>query len=288
MIDNETPNFGLPLPDGSNLLSDDVGRLIAALGLIDSTMALFAPANSPALTGVPTAPTAGTGANTNQIATTAFVHAAVAALVNSSPATLDTLKELATALGNDANFATTITTALAGKLGLAGGTMTGVITFAAAQRVAASIVTGLAAVATSGSYGDLSGKPTLPSSGAPLGLDSGGTGASYADADAFLRGLGFDSGAGWRKLPDGQGGIIIEQWGTVNVSDDQYALVTFPIAFNSVPENYHATPIYNAAYTGGDALSCHVGSVSVGSMRVGKSDTGNVGSFLATWSARGR
>ena len=45
----------------------------------------------------------------------ALIAAAIAALVNSSPATLDTLAELATALGNDPNFATTITAALAGK-----------------------------------------------------------------------------------------------------------------------------------------------------------------------------
>ena len=72
---------------------------------------------SPALTGTPTAPTAGRGTNNGQIASTAFVAQAIAALVNSAPGTLDTLQELATALGNDANFAATVTNALAGKLG---------------------------------------------------------------------------------------------------------------------------------------------------------------------------
>ena len=76
-----------------------------------------APLHSPALTGTPTAPTAAAGTNNTQIATTAFVRVAVAALVNSSPAALDTLQELAAALGNDPNFATTMTNALAGKLG---------------------------------------------------------------------------------------------------------------------------------------------------------------------------
>lgn len=70
---------------------------------------------SAALTGNPTAPTQAVGNNSTRIATTAFVQAAVAALVNSSPAALDTLNELAAALGNDPNFATTITNALAGK-----------------------------------------------------------------------------------------------------------------------------------------------------------------------------
>ena len=71
---------------------------------------------SPALTGTPIAPTAGRGTNNDQIATTAFVAQAIAALVNSAPGALDTLQELAAALGNDANFAATVTNALAGKL----------------------------------------------------------------------------------------------------------------------------------------------------------------------------
>lgn len=70
---------------------------------------------SPALTGTPTAPTAAAGTNTTQIATTAFVTGAVADLVASAPAALNTLNELATALGNDANFATTVTNSLATK-----------------------------------------------------------------------------------------------------------------------------------------------------------------------------
>ena len=70
---------------------------------------------SPALTGVPTAPTAAQGTNNTQIATTAYVRAAISALVGSSPEALDTLNELAAALGNDPNFATTMTNALAGK-----------------------------------------------------------------------------------------------------------------------------------------------------------------------------
>ena len=74
-----------------------------------------APLNSPALTGTPTTPTAPQGTNSTQIASTAFVMAAIAALVDSSPDALNTLNELAAALGNDPNFATTMTNALAGK-----------------------------------------------------------------------------------------------------------------------------------------------------------------------------
>ena len=70
---------------------------------------------SPALAGAPTAATAAVGTNSTQVATTAFVQAAIAALVGSSPESLDTLNELAQALGDDPNFATTIIDALAGK-----------------------------------------------------------------------------------------------------------------------------------------------------------------------------
>ena len=83
---------------------------------------------SPALTGVPTAPTAAAGTSTTQVATTSFVGTAVSNLVASSPAALDTLNELATALGNDASFSTTVTNSLALKAPLASPTFTGTVT----------------------------------------------------------------------------------------------------------------------------------------------------------------
>jgi uncharacterized protein YdeI (BOF family) len=86
-----------------------------------------APIDSPALIGTPTAPTATAGTNTTQIATTAFVAGEVAGIVDSAPATLDTLNELAAALGDDANFSTTVTNSIATKLPLAGGTLTGAL-----------------------------------------------------------------------------------------------------------------------------------------------------------------
>ncbi len=82
---------------------------------LNNSLALKAPLASPAMTGTPTAPTAAQAANNTQIATTAFVKAAIAGLVGSSPEALDTLNELATALGNDLNFAATVMNALAGK-----------------------------------------------------------------------------------------------------------------------------------------------------------------------------
>jgi hypothetical protein len=87
-----------------------------------------APLASPALTGVPTAPTAAAGTNTTQVATTAFVGTAVADLVASAPSALNTLNELATALGNDASFSTTVTNSLASKAPTASPTFTGAVT----------------------------------------------------------------------------------------------------------------------------------------------------------------
>ena len=113
------------LPDSPTLLRDFVIRAIYAI--LTDTLPGFAvaPLDSPALTGSPTAPTPVAGNNSTLLATTAFVQAAVAALVDASPAALDTLKELATALGNDANFATTMTNALAAKAPLASPALTG-------------------------------------------------------------------------------------------------------------------------------------------------------------------
>lgn len=88
----------------------------AVVTLLNNALGLKAPLANPALTGTPTAPTAAQTANNTQIANTAFVKSAIAALVGSTPAALDTLNELAAALGNDPNFATTMTNALAGKM----------------------------------------------------------------------------------------------------------------------------------------------------------------------------
>ncbi len=89
-----------------------------------------APLASPALTGTPTAPTATAGDNSTKIATTAFVGTEVSNLVDSAPSTLNTLNELAAALGDDASFSTTVTNSIATKLPLSGGTMTGDIAHA--------------------------------------------------------------------------------------------------------------------------------------------------------------
>ncbi|HHT4532341.1 TPA: hypothetical protein ACTY0U_002881 [Serratia marcescens] len=76
----------------------------------------YAPKASPTFTGTPTAPTPANSDNSKKLATTEFVARAIAALAGTAPETLDTLKELADALGNDPNFATTVLNKLAEKL----------------------------------------------------------------------------------------------------------------------------------------------------------------------------
>jgi hypothetical protein len=83
---------------------------------------------SPAFTGVPTAPTAVAGTNTTQLATTQYVRTEVANLVSSAPGALDTLDELAAALGDDASFAATVTTSIGLKAPLESPAFTGTVT----------------------------------------------------------------------------------------------------------------------------------------------------------------
>lgn len=96
----------------------DAAALAVAMGLkanasdVTASLVLKANAANAALTGVPTAPTATFGDNSTQISTTGFVQAAVAAVLDAAPGALDTLNELAAALGDDANFATTVTNSL--------------------------------------------------------------------------------------------------------------------------------------------------------------------------------
>ncbi|HIA3335333.1 TPA: phage tail protein, partial [Escherichia coli] len=103
------------LSSATNSTSETLAATSKAVKAVMDETNKKAPLNSPALTGTPTTPTARQGTNNTQIASTAFVMAAIAALVDSSPDALNTLNELAEALGNDPNFATTMTNALAGK-----------------------------------------------------------------------------------------------------------------------------------------------------------------------------
>ncbi|MCK2995426.1 phage tail protein [Escherichia coli] len=172
---------------------------------INNALALKAPLSSPALTGTPTAPTAAQSVNNTQIATTAFVKSAIAGMVGSAPAALDTLNELAAALGNDPNFSTTVLNALAGKQPL-DNTLT---------NLSGKDVAGLLAYLGLGEAAKRN-----------IGTGSG----QIPDMSSFS---GSIASKGYQKLP---GGLII-QWGSGNAGTGYVGStgneMNFPIAFPS-------------------------------------------------------
>lgn len=113
------PSFtGSPTTTTPATLAEDSTRIANTewvQDVVGAAVTGLAPLASPAFTGNPTATTQSAGNNTTRLATTAFVQAAISALVASAPGALDTLNELAAALGNDPNFATSMTNALASK-----------------------------------------------------------------------------------------------------------------------------------------------------------------------------
>ncbi|KAE9904762.1 phage tail protein, partial [Enterobacteriaceae bacterium TzEc051] len=114
--DASTTRKGLvQLSSATNSTSETVAATPKAVKAVMDETNKKAPLNSPALTGTPTTPTAPKGTNNTQIASTAYVMAAIADVIDASPDALNTLNELAAALGNDPDFATTMTNALAGK-----------------------------------------------------------------------------------------------------------------------------------------------------------------------------
>lgn len=160
----------------------------------------YAQKHNPTFTGEPKAPTPAAGNNTTRIATTEFVQAAITALINGAPATLDTLKEIAAAINNDPKFSTTINNALSGKQPL-DETLT---------HLSGKDVAGLLAY---------------------LGLGEAakrnvGTGANQIpDMGSFTLSV---SGTGYQKLPSG----FILQWGSIGAPGIAQDVVThFPIAF---------------------------------------------------------
>ena len=137
----------------ANVTDTEIGYLDGVTSAIQTQMDLKAALASPTLTGVPLAPTASAGNNSTQIATTAYADAAVAAIVDSAPATLNTLNELADALGDDANFAATTATSIGLKAPLASPTFTGTVTIPSGASIS-----GFAPLASP----TFTGTPTLP------------------------------------------------------------------------------------------------------------------------------
>jgi hypothetical protein len=129
---SEDPVFtgSVTLPTSISLSNSsiiDLTHLSSITSSVQGQINLKASLSSPALTGIPTAPTAAPGTTTTQIATTEYVHFEINDLLNGAPAALDTLNELAAAINDDANFAGTVTTALGLKAPLASPTFTGTV-----------------------------------------------------------------------------------------------------------------------------------------------------------------
>ncbi|EFC4207690.1 phage tail protein [Escherichia coli] len=208
------------LSSATNSTSETLAATPKAVKAVMDETNKKAPLNSPALTGTPTTPTAPKGTNNTQIASTAYVMAAIAALVDSSPDALNTLNELAAALGNDPNFATTMTNALAGKQPK-DATLTALAGLAtAADRFPYFTGNDVASLATLTKVGrDILAKSTVAAVIEYLGLQetvnqaSGAlqknqNGADIPDKRLFLRNIGatnsttmsFSGGTGWFRL----------------------------------------------------------------------------------------
>lgn len=184
---------------------------------INNALALKAPLSSPALTGTPTAPTAAQSVNNTQIATTAFVKSAIAAMVGSAPAALDTLNELAAALGNDPNFATTMLNALAGKQPL-DNTLTNL------------------------SGKDVAGLLAYLGLGEAAKRDVGTGENQIPDMSAWKKN---PSSNRWRKLPDG---TIIQMGISASGPLGSPVNITLPISFSNT--NYCVVASYDNARSG--------------------------------------
>ncbi|ENE6226601.1 phage tail protein [Escherichia coli] len=220
------------LSSATNSTSETLAATPKAVKVVMDETNKKAPLNSPALTGTPTTPTAPQGTNNTQIASTAFVMAAITALVDSSPDALNTLNELAAALGNDPNFATTMTNALAGKQPK-DATLTALAElatsadklpyFTGADRAALTALTSV-------------GRAILGKTSTQGVLDYLGLGEAakrdVGTGDNQIPDMGaFASGSGWFRLP---GGYIV-QFGTFSGNGTRIISGHFPIPFPNQP-----------------------------------------------------
>ncbi|HCK1467114.1 TPA: phage tail protein [Escherichia coli] len=178
----------------------------------------YAQKHNPTFTGEPKAPTPAAGNNTTRIATTEFVQAAITALINGAPATLDTLKEIAAAINNDPKFSTTINNALSGKQPL-----DETLTHLSGKDVAGLLAyLGLGEAATRNVGTDTGQVPDMSS------FTTGHSGAANWP----------NSKSGWSKGPDG----VITQWGIFGFPVGQTGVnVVFPLPFPARVESITLT-----------------------------------------------
>ncbi|EET3288590.1 phage tail protein [Escherichia coli] len=226
----------------------------------------YAQKHNPTFTGEPKAPTPAAGNNTTRIATTEFVQAAITALINGAPDTLDTLKEIAAAINNDPKFSTTINNALSGKQPL-----DETLTHLSGKDVAGLLAyLGLGEAATRN-----------------VGTDTG----QVPDMSSFTTG---HSGAadwpnpksGWSKGPDG----VITQWGIFGFPVGQTGTnVVFPLPFPARVESITLTMADIQESLLSPATMPAYGVNSTGTSRTGfTARMSGVGGFNLCYIAKGR
>ncbi|HBP9121101.1 TPA: phage tail protein [Escherichia coli] len=230
----------------------------------------YAQKHNPTFTGEPKAPTPAAGNNTTRIATTAFVQAAITALINGAPATLDTLKEIAAAINNDPKFSTTINNALSGKqpldetlTHLSGKDVAGLLTYLGLGETINKASGAMQKSANGADISDVSAFRNALQLGTAATRDVGADNASkLLDLDSFRSMM---SGNGYIYIPciatTGNPVKLMLQWGTVATqkgADAGYALpFAFPYAGLFATGN-RGTSGYNAAMNVRIASRTHI------------------------------
>lgn len=254
---------GLTYESGADALTVSGGLSVGAATTISGALTV---------TGTLIAPTATAGTNTTQVATTEFVSTAVANVIDSAPGALDTLNELAAALGDDANYATTVTNSLALKAPLASPALTGTPTAptAAADTNTTQVAT-TAYVQTE--LLNLNGSNVTSGTVAVARLGSGTPSASN-----FLRGDG-----AWTAVPSPNDGTLTLATsgtglsGSATFTADDADNVTFTVTSNATNANTGSTIVARDASGNFNAQD-----VQVDSFGVGTAASGTTGEIRAT------
>ncbi|MGT7707440.1 phage tail protein [Escherichia coli] len=226
----------------------------------------YAQKHNPTFTGEPKAPTPAAGNNTTRIATTEFVQAAITALINGAPATLDTLKEIAAAINNDPKFSTTINNALSGKQPL-----DETLTHLSGKDVAGLLAyLGLGEAATRNVGTDTGQVPDMSS------FTTGHSGAADWPSPK----------SGWSKGPDG----VITQWGIFGFPVGQTGTnVVFPVPFPTRVESIILTFADIQESVLSPTAMPAIGVNSIGTSRTGfTARMSGAGGFNLCYIAKGR
>lgn len=236
-----------PTPPGG-----DVSNRLATTAFVDSALgdidtSTLAPRDSPVFIGNPQAPTKTVSDNSTSLATTAFVKLALAALIGTAPAALDTLNELAAALGNDPNFAATITASLATKADISAVNPVGTVIMYPATAAPTGYLKCNGAAYSRTTYADLFAKI-----GTTYGAGDGSTTFNVPDfRGEFIRGL-----------DDGRGVDTSRTLGSAQASQNlsHAHTVTDPGHAHSVYDPAHAHSVYDPGHAHSIAVRAIINS----------------------------